>query len=51
MRAPSLLSLGLELAVSRQQVVVGVLSWSTGEIFGNLLDRGHVAGIHSQNAA
>ncbi|EEG27876.1 hypothetical protein CORMATOL_00544 [Corynebacterium matruchotii ATCC 33806] len=24
---------------------------ATGEIFGNLLDRGHVAGIHSQNAA
>ena len=32
MRAPSLLSLGLELAVSRRQVVVGVLSWSSCEI-------------------
>ena len=32
MRAPSLLSLGLELTTSRWQVVVGVLSWSSCEI-------------------
>lgn len=30
MRALSLLSLGLELAVSWRQVVVGVLNWSSG---------------------